>query len=112
MTISATTNPIGQILSAGFAYRTAANEPTKLIVLIGMWMLWGPTLLASVGFFIWSLILLDEMEFGALFMMAIAIWWFTISSVLLYRTTKNYRHLKSSIYPKGYVYSDKCHSGH
>jgi hypothetical protein len=49
LTTFATTAPYEHILAGGFAVRTASNAPTKPIILIGMWLLFGPAFLVLVA---------------------------------------------------------------
>jgi TRAP-type C4-dicarboxylate transport system permease small subunit len=44
---------MGQIYAQGDLYRKAIETPTKPIVLIGMWLLCGPTALGASGVFVW-----------------------------------------------------------
>src|SRR6478735_8409081 len=39
-------DPIQQIQAEGFAYRSAVEGPPKLIIVVGMWLLFGPIVLA------------------------------------------------------------------
>lgn len=35
-------DPMGQVYSAGHAYRNSTNRPTKLITVLGIWLIFGP----------------------------------------------------------------------
>lgn len=43
MSFYATTAPYERVLSEGYAWRRAASRP-NLIIVIGMWLIWSPTL--------------------------------------------------------------------
>jgi hypothetical protein len=79
----AAVDPIQQIHAEGFAYRSAVDGPPKLIILIGMWLLFGP--LALMG----PTLLIDGASNGIpkaiLFNILSA-----CSAIILYRTTRNY----------------------
>jgi hypothetical protein len=50
LSLIATIGPYETILARGFAYREATNNPRKLIVVIGMLMIFGPLfILATLG---------------------------------------------------------------
>lgn len=114
VTLQATTTPYEQILAAGYAYREASDKPVSLIVLVGMWLLWAPILLFCIGlavylfvnvpaiynearFFPWEL----ENYLAAFFCVALLTFWTWVSTVLLFKTTKNYlllRELRADAY--------------
>lgn len=78
----ATIDPIQHIQAEGFAYRSAVEGPPKLIIVIGMWLIFGPMGLA-MPFFLAN----GPVEFpGTAFLGLLS----ACSIVVLYRTTKNY----------------------
>jgi len=108
LTVKATTDPYQGLLSERFAYREAAENPQKAIVVIGMWLLWGPRLLigtalemgfvvASVGA-LFEILIEDELTIAAVletvvvFALAAVCLGFglLVSGKLLYKTTRNY----------------------
>ncbi|MGD9644644.1 MAG: hypothetical protein AB7U73_02965 [Pirellulales bacterium] len=107
-TVKATTDPYLSLLAEASAYRKASQVPHKPIVLIGMWLLWGPTLALCALGVIWfcavaSLGLLDELfqnEFSVVrlfkFLACVAllavvlVYGLLVSGTLVYRTTQNY----------------------
>ncbi len=79
----ATTAPLEQIYSLGWMYRRSLSQPTRPIVLTGIWLILGPT-------FLWSAfmaVLPGEHSWlgttSGIFMMG-------LSGIILYRITKNY----------------------
>jgi hypothetical protein len=60
LTSRAVTEPMGQVYSEGDTFNKAIENPSKPIVLIGMWLICGPTALIStcaiVGVFVWPFI--------------------------------------------------------
>ncbi len=77
-----TVDPIQSIWAEGFAYRCAVEGPPKPIIVIGMWLIFGPTLLALPLSFFSS----PSNDFATVFVALLEIAFGTI----LYRTTKNY----------------------
>ena len=89
-----TVDPMQLIQAEGFAYRSAVDGPPKLIVLLGMWVIFGPMLLA--GPFVLFEGPVRSSETLTLTLVALA------SAVVLYRTTRNYYvKSRSSIQPDG-----------
>ena len=85
MGIIATCGPLERIFSQGWLYRKAVSEPTRFI-LIGMWLVFGPTVL-YLTFFIGQL-LPDFRETYFALGSFVFIW--AISVAILYRTTRKY----------------------
>ncbi|MEI9893895.1 MAG: hypothetical protein WDN28_08320 [Chthoniobacter sp.] len=79
----ATIDPMQHIYAEGFAYRSAVDGPPRFIILLGMWLLFGPVALAA-PFVLWnaSSVGLPQAAFSG----CLAI----VSVVILYRTTRNY----------------------
>jgi len=84
-------DPIGQIQAQGFAFRQATAGKPNLIIVIGIWLLFFPVVIAAgiiiaLAFtdpFCWSRN--ELLEFAVPMLVAVA------SVVLLYKTTMNYR---------------------
>ena len=76
-------DPIQRIYAEGFAYRSAVDGPPKLIIVVGMWLIFGPFLLVTSFF-----LLIDSASSlpGTAFLGLLAL----ASIIVLYRTTKNY----------------------
>jgi hypothetical protein len=99
LTAHAVCDPFDVIRTEGFIYREASQHPEKLIVVIGMVILFGPTfVIAVLGVTVVPLIfLLDARhkdlisDWGALLLALIICGaWAAISGKLLYRTIGNY----------------------
>ena len=78
-----TVDPIQHILAEGFAYRSAVDGPPRLIVVVGIWLLFAPAVFAAL------FMLRDGFQDTfpqRLFLLLLAV----ASFVILYRTTKNY----------------------
>ena len=108
LTVKATTDPYQELISEGFAYREAAEDPRRAIVVIGMWLLWGPIFLIgtalAIGFVVASvgalleILSADEVTIAAVLetvvvfaLMGVCLgFWLLVSGKLLYRTTRNY----------------------
>ena len=78
-----TVDPLQHILAEGFAYRSAVDGPPRLMIVVGIWLLFGPTVFTTIFMlFDGSLDSAPQRLFWLLFAAA--------SIVILYRTTKNY----------------------
>ena len=77
-----TIDPIQHIWAEGFAYRCAVDGPPKLIIVVGIWLIFGPTLLVHPLSFFSS----RSNDAGSVLVVLLEIAFATI----LYRTTKNY----------------------
>lgn len=53
LTSHAEIDPVGSIYAQGDTYRKAIANPVKPIVVIGMWLICGPTALICVGALLW-----------------------------------------------------------
>jgi hypothetical protein len=103
LTMQATTSPYESILAEGFAYREATSRPQKPIVVIGMWLLLGPTFLFTIVADVFILIHLPQMfrEMRGVedciqllvILIIMPIWTFVIGAIL-YKTTKNRERYK------------------
>lgn len=77
----ATIDPIQHIYAEGFSYRAAVDGPPSRIILLGMWLLFGPTAILGP-----CMLFAGRGPFETI----AASLWSACSIVLLYRTTKNY----------------------
>jgi len=79
----ANVDPMQHIYAEGFAYRPAVDGPPSFIILLGMWLLFGPlALVASFVVFNESTLTFSmDAPFAFLGL---------ISVIILYRTTRNY----------------------
>jgi len=79
--VAATLDPLQQIHAEGFGFRSAAEGPPRLIVLIGIWMIFLPM------FVLFSSVLITRRDSSPdLLSLLLAV----VSPVMLYRVTKNY----------------------
>jgi len=46
VTVHASIDPLGQVYSAGRAYRQAVSKPSRRIIVVGMWLIFGPVALS------------------------------------------------------------------
>lgn len=98
ITAIASTDPIGSIHATGWVYINAADRPTRLLHVIGMWLLFGPHLIVFVGLSAVALVggghaghsnSLGERLWALLCLLALGF----VSYKLLWRTTRRYfRH--------------------
>ncbi|MBP7088597.1 MAG: hypothetical protein KBB01_04785 [Candidatus Omnitrophica bacterium] len=75
-----TYDPINRIHSVGWLYRRLASGPVPLIALIGVWLIFGPTLLIGIAY----------MKSGESFGIIIGVLLILVSGIILYRVTRNY----------------------
>lgn len=78
----ANVDPMQQIYAEGFGYRSAVEGPPKLIILIGMWLLFGPMAVIAV-----SMIIAGR---GELLSTMPLILMFLCSTAILYRVSRSY----------------------
>jgi hypothetical protein len=96
-------DPLEQIHSEGEMLRQVTSRPQKRLVVIGLWMIYGPTVLASVAMlFYFTLRLFTDRKltpdfrtiFGFLGIFAICGGLSVILGRILFRVTRNYlQHL-------------------
>jgi membrane associated rhomboid family serine protease len=86
----ASTGPFEHLFAEGSVYRAAAERPRKLVVVLGIWMIFG--LMMLVGLFVIGMSLSSQDAafalkiFGALVGLAVA----AVSGTMIWRTTWNY----------------------
>jgi hypothetical protein len=97
-------DPLGQVYAEGMIYREASNNPDRPIVVVGMWLIWGPILVTCIiadAFFLFAALpdLLSrsnwksELPFAAFgFLVVCALT--AYSGRLLAKTTGSYFHSK------------------
>jgi|JI10StandDraft_1071094.scaffolds.fasta_scaffold844620_1 hypothetical protein len=78
----ASTGPFEQVFAQGAVYREAAQHPKKLIVVIGVWLIFGMMFLGGAFLAGYAYDLPDRV--GGAFLL-------TISLLMIWRTTWNYR---------------------
>jgi len=79
----AATAPFESLLSEGHAWRRATSNPRRLVVVLGMWLLFGPMLAGSA----WLLAMGREAGVQG---WAAAAFFLPVSVVVLWKTTRNY----------------------
>jgi hypothetical protein len=99
-TPEAASMPYESVLARGFAFREGSTRPRKLVVVIGVWLLVGPTFLVFSGFLV--AVLLNVRDFfdrppqgiegfiGLFLGLALIVALAAISGALLFKTTVNY----------------------
>lgn len=97
--------PYEQVLAVGSAYQKASSSPHKPIVVIGMWIIFGPPLVACSAGILFGLANMPElaksMRNGAdgvrlLFAAAFVFGFAAISARMLYKATVNYYRFGAS----------------
>jgi hypothetical protein len=104
LTSHAETDPLGQIRATGDTYLKAIDSPVKPIVVIGMWLIFGPMAAGGVGLLLWFSIgiatnpfgpVTIQSVFGVIIFIGLSTGMAAICSTVLYRTTRNYIRLRA-----------------
>ena len=82
--------PYESIFAEGFIYRQAAERPRSLIVVLGIWIIFGVMAAVSVVFLFTGDVVMIVMGAFAL----------PVSLIMLWKTTKNYLTRKKIDLPK------------
>ena len=82
LTSYAATGPFESLFAEGHVYRQAAERPQKLIVVIGVWFLFGTMALIGIGMLIGHKSLVIDLVVGVLML--------AISVLVIWKTTRNY----------------------
>jgi hypothetical protein len=83
LTSYASTGPFESIFAEGSAYRAAAERPQKLVVVLGIWLIFGPMALAG-------LLMVAMMRSAGFIFGVIGAGMAAFSMVMLWKTTRNY----------------------
>ena len=98
-----TIGPAETPLAEGFAYRQAVSGPPKKVILIGMWLLFGPSL--AIALYLLATMIRQHRTLGfdrdAAGMLVGMLLFGAISGILLFRTTRNYRKKRRMVEPGG-----------
>ena len=92
LTSYASTGPFEHLFAEGAVYRQAAERPHNLVVVLGVWLIFG--MLASIGLFL--LVLGRELSFVVGIIGACS---FAVSVAMIWRTTRSYatrKHAKEN----------------
>src|SRR5262245_45064273 len=83
MTPYAATGPFESVFAEGHVYRQAAERPRSLIVVLGIWLIFGFMALAGAGLiFIGRDVGIEYVIAGAFFL--------PVSLIIIWKTTRNY----------------------
>ena len=85
---TATLDPIQSINTQGFLFRKALEGRPKPIVLAGLWLMFFPALLGSI--YAATYFVLNRTGLADFFFFWVCVGFAYVSSVILYRVTKNY----------------------
>lgn len=89
MTSYAATGPFEHLFAEGFVYREAASRPRSLIVVLGVWLIFGSIALVGAVFFVGSA--QGEVGTGLLGVGTVA-----MALLMIYRTTVAYRSARET----------------
>jgi hypothetical protein len=95
LTSFATSGPYEQVLSQGYAVRAGVTRPANALVLFGMWLIFGPTLIISI-ISVGGLLLAAPESMGRhatarIVGIIVAGFWIALAATILWKTTRNYR---------------------
>ena len=83
MSSYASTGPFESLFAEGSAYRSAAERPQKLVVVLGVWLIFGMMTLAGV------LLVVIGRDTGLVYTISGAVM-LAIAPVMIWKTTRNY----------------------
>jgi hypothetical protein len=83
MTSYAATGPFEHLFAEGHVYRQAAERPRRLIVVLGIWLIFGPMALACVA------LIFPGREAGLQYVIVGALL-LPVSIIIIWRTTRGY----------------------
>lgn len=86
----ASTGPFESLQAEGHVYRQAVEHPQKLVVFLGVWLLFGFT--ACTGAFVFAL---NLGRYGERWGGVLGLTMFGLGIAILWRTTRNYFRLRS-----------------
>ena len=90
ITSYASTGPYESIFAEGAAYRAAFNSPTKPIVVVGVWLLFGPAAICGLIIIFDSLTRTSEFDASDMYTIILGVVFFLIGGYILSKTTRNY----------------------
>ena len=96
ITSYASTGPYESIFAEGAAYRSAFNSPSKPIVVIGVWLLFGPAAFSAPIILFDCLPRISEFEVSDICLIILGAVYSLGGGYILYQTTKNYLKNKAS----------------
>lgn len=85
---TATLAPVQRIRTEGLLFRRAVDKPPNLVVLVGIWILFAPSV--PVGVYAATNLILTGRGFGYFVLFWTFVGLTCCSVVILYRTTRNY----------------------
>ena len=87
LTPYAAIGPFESIQAQGYIYRRAAEQPARLIVVIGIWVIFGMMFLATLAYTIASHYSGRRINYGTALIASILM---VISPLIIWKTTHNY----------------------
>lgn len=109
LTTSAVTDPFLSIRARGFAVRQAVNKPQRPIVVIGIWLWFGPVLILSLyglGAVTYGLYY-HGFNAGGLYFGVMFVFGLLLSSAILFRTSHHLFNRRSSAMSSGITAGDR-----
>jgi len=85
----ASTAPFEHIFAEGHAYRQAAEQPRRLIVVLGIWVIFGTTATAGIAFIALG-------KGGGFVRLLIGTCLIAVSLTMIWKTTRNYLLFKKT----------------
>jgi len=91
----AATGPFESLLAEGHVYRSAVERPQKLIVLLGMWVIFGSAALAGLAILALARHDLSPLALTIGSMIVVG------AAIILWRTTRNFVRARSAVRSAG-----------
>ncbi len=89
LTSYASTGPFEHLFAEGAAYRQAATRPRKLIVVVGVWLIFGAAILTGVEM-LSGFGMFNETLVARLFQAPVGVALIGVSAVMIWKTTRSY----------------------
>jgi hypothetical protein len=95
LTSHAEIDPISRIYAMGDSWRKANNRPTRLIIVLGMWLIFMPSIFVGIAF-LYSVVIGEPLEDRSLIFirLPLTLVWVALSGAILWKTTTNYLRAK------------------
>jgi hypothetical protein len=94
LTSYATSGPYEQVLSQGYAVRSGVARPANVLVVFGMWLIFGPTLIVAIVsagglLLVWPESMVQHAA-ARLVGLIVSGFWVILAATILWKTTRNF----------------------
>jgi hypothetical protein len=102
LTSYATSGPYEQVLSQGDAVRAGVTRPANVLVLFGMWLVFGPTLIIAIisagGLILVWPESMQQHATARIVGLVVSGFWVVLAASILWKTTRNYFRGRSDVH--------------